>query len=177
MRYITALIVVEDMARSRRFYEDVLGQNVEVDYGENVAFEGGFSIHERSHFSSLLGGATVSQGFNSFELYFEEDDLEGLEKRLGAEDVELAHGVEEQPWRQKTMRFYDPDRHLIEVGERMEHVAYRLHQEGLPAEQIATITYLGHDAVTAAIEEYSNGSGGEAGERPTPQRPGRARPS
>ena len=36
MKYQGALIVVEDMQKSRRFYEEILGQKVENDFGSNV---------------------------------------------------------------------------------------------------------------------------------------------
>jgi hypothetical protein len=31
--------------------------------------------------------------------------------------VEYVHPLREQPWRQRVVRFYDPDHHIIEVGE------------------------------------------------------------
>ena len=44
VKFICTLITVADMQRSRHFYENVLGQKVETDFGENVSF-GGFAIH------------------------------------------------------------------------------------------------------------------------------------
>jgi ribosome-binding factor A len=57
LKYMGANMLVEDMARSRYFYEQLLGQKMKVDFGPNVAFEGDFSIHLRSHFEELLGDA------------------------------------------------------------------------------------------------------------------------
>jgi len=54
MRFLGTLIVVNNMEISRSFYEKVLNQKVEYDFGENVSFEGGFAIHLKSHFSDLL---------------------------------------------------------------------------------------------------------------------------
>lgn len=31
--------------------------------------------------------------------------------------VELIHPIERQAWGQKVFRFYDPDGHIVEVGE------------------------------------------------------------
>lgn len=39
-----SLILVEDIAVSRRFYEVLLGQKVISDFGLNVTFTGGLSI-------------------------------------------------------------------------------------------------------------------------------------
>jgi len=162
MKYIAALIVVEDIARSRRFYEGLLGQAVESDYGENVAFKGGFSIHLKSHFSALLDGRAVGSRANDAELYFEHDDVAGLAARLVAAGVEFLHGPREQPWRQYCARFYDPDGHIVEVGERLQHLAWRLSEEGLGLDEICRVTYLSRPAVLGAIAEYAGGPKGDA---------------
>lgn len=56
------------------------------------------------------------------------------------QQLEMLHALHEEPWGQKTMRFYDPDRHLIEVGEKLEHFVRRLHLEGRTPEQVAEKT-------------------------------------
>lgn len=157
MRYAAALIAVEDVARSRRFYEGLLGQAVESDYGENVAFEGGFSIHLKSHLSTLIDGRPVGSRANDAELYFEDDDPAGVAERLTAAGVELIHGPREQPWRQLVARFYDPDGHIVEVGERLERLAWRLSEEGLGLDDISRVTYLSRPAALRAMAEYSTG--------------------
>lgn len=75
--------------------------------------------------------------------------------KLPASGVEFVHRLREQPWRQRVMRFYDYDGHLIEAGERMEHVAWRLHGEGLSLEEIGRITYLDQEAVARAVQAYA----------------------
>jgi hypothetical protein len=32
------------------FYEEILNQEVEIDHGANVAFKGGFAIHDVQHY-------------------------------------------------------------------------------------------------------------------------------
>jgi catechol 2,3-dioxygenase-like lactoylglutathione lyase family enzyme len=155
MKYMVVLIVVEDVQKSRHLYETILGQKVKLDYGENLTFESNFAIHQRAHFQSLIDGAPVIQKSNSFELCFEDDDLESLLHTLKDHQIEFLHEIREQPWRQQVLRFYDFDKNLIEVGERMEHVAYRLYLEGKPTDEIAKTTYLDKEAVLQAIKEYS----------------------
>ncbi|MBN1938435.1 MAG: glyoxalase/bleomycin resistance/dioxygenase family protein [Candidatus Aminicenantes bacterium] len=155
MKYICSLIVVEDVAKSRHLYESVLKQKVAADFGENIAFEGGFALHERDHYKALIGGRPIVPGSNAFELYFEDDDLEALDGELRAAGFEFVHDLEEQPWRQKVLRFYDYDRNIVEVGERLEHTAYRLSLEGLLLEDISRITYLPVEKVKTAIAEYA----------------------
>ena len=142
MKFVCSLITVSDISQSRDFYERILGQKVRHDFGENVFFEAGFSIHLRSHFSSLIGGRTIVQGENSFELYFEQEDLETCISLLEREGIELIHGIHEQPWKQRVVRFYDPDRVVIEVGEPMESVCRRLVYEGFSVERIVADTGL-----------------------------------
>ena len=56
MKYVCSLIVVEDIQRSRDFYERILKQKVKYDFGENVTFEGGFAIHLKKHFEKITKG-------------------------------------------------------------------------------------------------------------------------
>lgn len=137
MKFICPLITVSDMARARRFYENVLGQVVKDDFGENVFFEGGFSIHLRQHFASLIDWHEVSPGDPVFELYFEDDDLYSLVRRLEAENVRFAHPLRQQPWKQLVVRFFDPDGNLVEAGEPLAITSARLMKEGLSPEEVA----------------------------------------
>lgn len=156
MKYVCSLVVVSDINRSRKFYEEVMGQTVESDFGENVFFAGGFAIHQKEHFESLVENREIRQKSNSFELYFEDDKLADLLQKVKELKLEFVHEIVEQPWKQQVIRFYDYDKNMIEVGERMEHVAFRLSQENYPLEEICDITYLDEDAVLRAIDEYTH---------------------
>ncbi|WP_332449893.1 VOC family protein [Methanoculleus sp.] len=154
MKFICPLIVVRDVGVSRAFYEGVLGQSVGHDLGENVAFEGGFAIHLRSHFASLIcvdeGDITVRS--KNAELYFEEDDLDAFLERLNhTGSIEYVHGLVEQPWGQRAVRLYDPDGHIVEVGEPMENVARRFLASGLSIEETARRTLMPEEFVRQCI--------------------------
>ncbi len=155
MKFVCSLVVVEDVKKSRYLYETVLGQSVKTDYGENVTFHGDFAIHQKSHFRELINQLPVYSKSNSFELYFETDDIEETVDRVKEADVTFIHGLVEQPWRQRVVRFYDYDYNIIEIGERMEHVAFRLSKEGLSMDDIAKITYLPEEVIKKAISDYS----------------------
>ncbi|NLH47885.1 MAG: glyoxalase/bleomycin resistance/dioxygenase family protein [Myxococcales bacterium] len=143
MRFVCPLLVVEDLERSRDFYCNVLKQTVIADYGENIVFRGDFSLHQRAHFEGLLGnGRAVRFGDDSFELYFETDDLDEIRDRLQKNGVVFVHDLREQPWRQRVMRIADPDGHLIEIGEPMPAVVRRLAQSGMTIAAIAAATSL-----------------------------------
>ena len=155
MKFMCPLVVVKDINRSRDFYENVLGQTLKYDFGENITFVGDFALHQEDHFKSLINQARLIKKSNSFELYFEDDRLEDLLVRLKELNIEFLHGIIEQPWKQQVFRFYDYDKNLIEVGERMEHVAYRVYQQDYSIEEICKITYLDQKRVEMSIQEYN----------------------
>ena len=81
----------------------------------------------------------VNSGGNNFEIYFESDDIKNIESKLKQHNVEFIHEIVEQPWRQRVMRFYDYDKNIVEVGEPMEFVAFRLSKEKNSIENISKI--------------------------------------
>lgn len=147
MKFICPLIAVKDIKASRDFYENLLDQKVKFDFGENVTFEGDFAIHLSSHFSKLIENREISFGVNNFELYFEYDDVEEIAIKLKSASVEFVHDVREQPWRQKVVRFYDPDMHIVEIGESMEFLVKRLLKEGCGKNYICETLGLPYDFV------------------------------
>jgi len=153
MKYICPLFTVSDINRSRHFYETLLGQKVRWDFGENITFYGDFSLHLRSHFSTLIGNKEINPGTNHAELYFEDDHPEALAEKLKMHQVTFVHGVLEQPWRQRVIRFYDPDGYIVEVGESFEYLCYRLHRDGLSMGEISAVTQMPEDFVREAIEK------------------------
>jgi len=154
MKYICPLIVVDDIGKSRYFYEKLLGQTVKMDLGENVVFNGDFSIHQKDHYRKLIGKKTITNGLNCFELYFEDDDLEPVVSKLKDHDIEFIHEIVEQPWRQRVIRFYDYDKNIIEVGESMKHLVYRLFKEGHSKKEISKITGLSEVIIGKMISDY-----------------------
>lgn len=150
MKFICPLIVVNNIEISRNFYEKILNQKVQFDFGENVSFEGGFAIHLKSHFSDLIcvNERNIIQKSNNCELYFEEEDLDDfLQKLKGIESIEYVHGIKEQPWGQRVLRFYDPDMHIIEVGESMESVVKRFLSKGVSVEETVKRTLMPEEFV------------------------------
>ena len=147
MKFICALITVNDMERSRHFYEQLLEQEIKYDFGENITFHGDFAIHLRSHFQELIDNKEIKDFANNCELYFEYDDLDQIEEKMNQHGVKFVHKIREQPWKQKVMRFYDPDENIIEVGESIEHLSYRLHKGGMEINDISKITNMPDDFV------------------------------
>lgn len=132
MKFNGSLLVVNDIAKSRKFYETVLGQTVILDFGENIMFEGNFVIFSKSSWMKFTGKcqSDIMSGSHNFELCFEEENFMDFLSHLNAfKDIEYVHTALEYPWGQKVVRFYDPDRHIIEVGESMKSVLNRISME------------------------------------------------
>jgi hypothetical protein len=51
------------------------------------------------------------------------------------------------------MRIYDPDGHIVEIGESMESVVWRFHQQGMAADEITEQTSMPRDFVDRAIQQ------------------------
>ena len=73
-------------------------------------------------------------------MYFEEEQFEEFIDRLKGYKISYVHDVVEYPWGQRVIRFYDPDMHIIEVGESMETVVRRFIGQGLSIEETAKRT-------------------------------------
>lgn len=160
MKFSAPMLVVTDLAASRRFYETLLSQKVIFDLGANITFDGGFALQTKPSWLEFIGRDedALSFGGNSFELYFEEEDFDGFLRRLEADKaLEYLCAPHETPWGQRTVRFYDPDRHLIEVGEAMTAVARRFLAQGMTPEQAAERTMYPLDFILGLMRESSRG--------------------
>ena len=149
------LIVVNDISISRHFYEQLLEQKVQYDFGPNVSFEGNLAIHLRSHFQELLGEESqypITLKTHNGELYFEADALEPIFERLRQAGAEFISEIQEQPWGQLAMRLYDPDGHILEIGESMEETVRRFYRQGWTAARIQEKTGMPHEFVEQAIQ-------------------------
>jgi catechol 2,3-dioxygenase-like lactoylglutathione lyase family enzyme len=140
----SSVIFCQDIAAARSFYVDLLGQEVAMDFGPNVGFVGGFAIWQVDHaIQTIYGRAPESVerlGRRNCELYFETADLEAASDRLSEAGVEFIHPPREHPWAQRAFRVYDPDGHIVELGEPMSAVIARLRGEGMSAAAVAERT-------------------------------------
>jgi len=135
MKFLAPLIAVSDIERSKAFYKKYLNLDVEVDFGANVTLTGGLALQTLDTWREFIGDINISFKGNAGELYFEEDDFEGFLQNL--DGLELVHPPVEHSWGQRVLRFYDPDGHIIEVGEKLTTVAIRFAESGMTAPEIA----------------------------------------
>lgn len=143
MKLKNILFVVEDIEKSKAFYRDLFGLQVVMDFGGNVILTEGLVLQERSIWERFIGKEIIKGG-NAAELYFEENDIDSFLKKLeqSSYPVEYVNPLMEHDWGQRVIRIYDPDWHVIEVGESMEYVARRFLKQGMTVEQVAERTQL-----------------------------------
>ena len=139
MKYSGTLIAVSDMKRARALYEGLMGCEVAMDLGVHVAYKNGVFLQTKETWTEFIERdvSTISFGGNDAELYFDEHDMDSFLQRLEAFGVELVHPLKEHGWGQRVVRFYDPDMHIIEVGEHMADVTRRFFAQGMTREQTA----------------------------------------
>ena len=137
MKMKNPLLVVRDIDKSAEFYKKVLGLRVIMDFGANKTLTGGLALQTIESWREFIGTDEVSFGGNSSEVYFEEDDFDSFAQKLETLDIKYVHGIKEHSWGQRVVRFYDPDMHIIEVGENMKTVCKRFLDSGMTPEQVA----------------------------------------
>lgn len=140
MEFKIALLAVKDVEVSKTFYATLFDQTVVLDLGKNVTFSGGFGIQE--DFARLTGiePESVVQKSHNMELYFEVDDFDAFIRRLSSyPEVKYVHPSLKHEWQQRVVRIYDPDDHMIEIGESMAVIAQRYLSEGYSIEETSKI--------------------------------------
>lgn len=140
MKFKSPLLVVNDIEKSKKFYKEVLGLRVILDFGANVTLTGGVSLQTKESWKEFIHKQDNEINFkgNDAELYFEEDNFDNfIEKLNNLKFIEYVHPVIEHSWGQRVVRFYDLDKHILEVGENMNSVCKRFIMSGLTIEETA----------------------------------------
>ncbi|WP_285946228.1 VOC family protein [Thomasclavelia cocleata] len=137
MKFKNPMLVVTDIEKSVEFYKKVFGLHVIMDFGANKTLTGGLALQTVETYKDFIGTNDISFGGNNFEIYFEEDDFDKFADRLKEYDIEYVHPIIEHSWGQRVVRFYDPDKHIVEVGENMKIVCKRFLDSGMTPEQVA----------------------------------------
>lgn len=132
MKYIGTVLSVKDINSARAFYEDLFGLEVYQNYGINIAFTCGLALQQEFDWLVSLPKDKILNKPNNIEICFEEENFDDfLSKLKQRPDAELLGDVIEQSWGQRVIRFYDLDKHIIEVGESMKMVINRFLASGM----------------------------------------------
>ena len=105
--------------------------------GRTKTLSGGLALQTEETYKEFIGSEKIIYGSNSFEVYFEEDDFDAFAEKLEECNIEYVHPVKEHSWGQRVVCFYDPDGHIIEVGENLNAVCRRFLECGMTPEQVA----------------------------------------
>jgi len=120
LRLVNPILFVDNIEISMSFYKDVLGFAPAEITSNFVRFDSGFALHEGSSLASSVWGTDQGHpkwfGCRNLLMYFEHDAIDELYERTHRM-LDVIHPIAAQPWGQRVFRFYDPDRHAIEVGE------------------------------------------------------------
>ena len=116
MKLKNVLIVVDDMEESIRFYKEIFGLQVIVKQEGNVILSEGLVLQDAKLWADVIEGDIIPFN-NTTELYFEDNDVEGLVDKLISRNISVEFKTEltELASGQKMVRFYDPSGNLIEV--------------------------------------------------------------
>lgn len=155
MKFMLPLLAVKDVEVSKKFYKEIFNQRVVCDYGRNVTFSGGFAIQEDFAWLIDVSPEDVIEKSNNMELYFETDDLDSFINKLEKYPIEYVHKMRTHDWKQRVIRIYDPDHHIIEVGEPMDAVVKRCLKEGYSPEETAEITQQTVEFVQRCVKQLA----------------------
>ena len=116
MRLRNILIVVRDIERSRQFYHDLFGLERVLDQDGNMILTEGLVLQDEKVWREVLGKEVVPES-NSWELYFEERNIEEFVEKLERLYPQTCYVNRLMTYScgQKVVRFYDLDGNLIEV--------------------------------------------------------------
>jgi len=157
MKFCGGLLAVTDLERSKAFYKKYLNQDVIIDYGANVTLTGGFSLQTLESWRGFIGGLDVRFKGNDTELYFEADDYDAFLSSI--DGLALVHPPIEHSWGQRGVRFYDPDGHIIKVGEKIITVVKRFKESGMSAPEIAVRMDVKEEYVREWLDDIEKAGG------------------
>ena len=140
IRFESAVIFCQDLEKQREFYEKFLGQQVENDFGVCIGFQNGFTLWKLDAgfpVSKELGYTYEPIGNRNLELCFETEHFEDAVENILMSDLRILHNVVEEDWGQYTIRFYDPEGNLVEIGETLAAASRRMLDEGLSTSEVS----------------------------------------
>jgi len=137
MVFHSTVLFVNDINVSKDFYIHLLGFSVVNDFGKNVALSNGLTLWEIGPDYVITRKLKTRSKSNRFEIYFETQNIDQAFQVLSQAGVSFLHPLHEEPWGQRTFRFFDPDHHLVEIGEPLDVFVNNMSKRGLTPAQIS----------------------------------------
>ncbi|MDB4334988.1 hypothetical protein OAA06_01375 [bacterium] len=156
IKFNSTVLIVKDLSSMKSFYKDLLKLDVEVDFGNCIGFKSGFSLWKLTEdypISKKLGRTFDDAGNKNLELCFETEDFNEVEKTLKNYNLNYLHKTTEETWGQKTIRLYDPENNLIEIGETVPCFVKRFYHQGMSTQEVSERTSVPIDWVNRICAE------------------------
>ena len=147
--------MTEDFDKMKKFYHEILKQEIELDFGNCISFKNGLSIWKLNKdftISQKLGRTYDKSGNKNLEICFETDTFDEVTTELRKMDLIYLHEVIEEFWGQRTIRFYDPENNLVEIGETIPCFVKRFYKQGMTIEEVAQRTSVPINLVQKYVE-------------------------
>lgn len=119
IRFRNGIALVQDIAESKHFYVDILGLTIKREFDTYIQFEGDFAIHDAKLFYGYINKPYQGEkmGHDNVDFYFTTSDLEEALQKLKDGKVTFIHEIHQCEWGEKVIRVYDPDGHIVEIGD------------------------------------------------------------
>lgn len=112
------IVFARDMARMRRFYEDVMRFPIHHELGPQwVAYRVGSNILALTERGLMFSDPSPAAGTLSVQLAFRvrPADVDRCAEELGVAGVPIESKPTDQPWGHRTLFFRDPDGNVLEI--------------------------------------------------------------
>lgn len=150
INFHSTVIITKEFDKMKAFYQQVLQQEIDVDFGNCIGFKNGISLwklNEDYTIAKKLGHTFNPSGNKNLEVCFDTDDYEEVVAKLKAHKLIYLHDTIEEAWGQRTIRFYDPENNLVEIGESIPCFVKRFRNQGMSVEEVAERTSVPVDMV------------------------------
>lgn len=119
IRFRNVIALVSDIKESKHFYEDIIGLKINQEFDTFILFEDDFAIHKADLFYEYINkpyhGEKMGRG--NVDFYFTTSDLESYRDKLREAGVIFIHDIRRHDWGESVIRVYDPDGHILEIGD------------------------------------------------------------
>ncbi len=117
--YRHSIALVKDIEASKHFYADIIGLTICKGFDSFILFQDNFAIHKADLFYQYINKPYYGEkmGHDNVDFYFTTSDLEGFNRKLKEEQVTFIHEIRKYEWGESVIRIYDPDGHILEIGD------------------------------------------------------------
>jgi catechol 2,3-dioxygenase-like lactoylglutathione lyase family enzyme len=146
LSYPNALLFVPDLQAAAQFYRDVLGLEVKKETDNSIVLQCGLTLLH------IANDHILARTPRGAELKFETDDLPAALQQLKAAQVAFLHEIHEEPWGQRIIRVYDPQKNVVEIRETTKTYVSRMKNDGLSVEEMKRKTGMTEEQINRILE-------------------------